>query len=48
MEGNKNCPKCHGTGRINEEDRTIHVCWDCLNGNFFEQHGNPKESKIKV
>jgi hypothetical protein len=48
METGKNCPKCHGTGRVKEKDGTIHICFDCLNADVFEQHGNPKETKIKL
>ncbi|MDD5192246.1 MAG: hypothetical protein PHH54_05915 [Candidatus Nanoarchaeia archaeon] len=48
MESNKNCPKCHGTGRVKEKNGTIHICFDCLNADVFEQHGNPKETNIKI
>jgi len=26
------CPKCHGTKRVVDTDRTIHTCYDCLQG----------------
>ena len=49
MENNKNCPKCHGTGTIKEKDGTIHTCFNCLqNSDVFEQHGQPKDSSIRL
>jgi DnaJ-class molecular chaperone len=44
------CPKCHGTGVVKEKDGTIHTCYDCLQrgSRMFEQHGNPKDSGIKL
>ena len=48
MESNKNCPKCHGAGMVKDKDGTIHICFDCLNAGVFEQHGDPKETNIKI
>jgi hypothetical protein len=45
---NPNCPKCNGTGMVKDKDGTIHTCFDCLNGDQFNQHGNPKDSGIKI
>ena len=44
----KDCPKCKGTGMVRDKDGTIHICFDCLNAGVFEQHGNPKDSHIRV
>lgn len=44
----KECPKCHGTGRVQEKDGTIHICYDCLNADKFEQHGKPKDSGLRL
>ena len=41
------CPKCNGAGIIKEKDGSVHTCFDCLNSDQFEQHGNPKDSGIK-
>ena len=32
------CPKCKGTGRIKEEDGTVHTCFDCLTKGKMDQH----------
>jgi hypothetical protein len=45
---NKNCIKCKGTGLVKEKDGTVHTCYDCLNNDEFNQHGNPKDSNIKI
>jgi len=33
---------------IREKDGTVHTCFDCLNADRFEQHGKPKDSRIKL
>lgn len=42
------CIKCDGTGRVKEKDGTIHICYDCLNADRFEQHGKPKDSGLRL
>ena len=42
------CPKCNGTGMIKEKDGTVHICFDCLQKNVFDQHGNPKDTSIRL
>jgi ribosomal protein L37AE/L43A len=40
------CEKCKNTGIV--KDKTgVHVCFDCLENDVFEQHGKPKDSGIK-
>lgn len=48
MESDINCPKCKGQGIIKEKDGTVHICYDCLNNDKFNQHGNPRDSGIKI
>ena len=35
---NKNCPKCKGTGKVQDPNGTIHTCWDCLNAGEMDEH----------
>ena len=42
------CQKCHGTGIVKEKNGDIHTCFDCLNSDKFEQHGQPKDSGIRL
>jgi len=42
------CEKCKGTGIVKEKNGTVHTCFDCLNSGRFEQHGKPKDVKIKL
>jgi len=44
------CPKCHGTGRVQDPDGMIHTCWDCLASGKLNTHSsdvkNFKEMKV--
>ena len=43
------CPKCKGTGKIQDKDGTIHTCWDCLGNDEFDQHSKTvKDSGISI
>jgi DnaJ-class molecular chaperone len=43
------CPKCHGTGVIKDENGTIHTCWDCLQKGDFDVHSSKvPDSKVKI
>jgi hypothetical protein len=45
----KNCPKCRGTGRVQEKDGSIHTCFDCLQKGELDQHSkNLKDSGIRL
>jgi len=45
----KECPKCHGTGIVKDENGTIHTCWDCLNKGDFDVHSDKvPESKVQI
>ncbi len=45
---NMDCPKCKGTGRVRDEDGTVHTCWDCLRNDNLDQHSEDlRETKIK-
>jgi hypothetical protein len=48
MENEKICFKCKGTGIVKEKNGEVHVCFDCLNSDKFEQHGTPKDSGIRL
>jgi len=37
-EGRKDCPRCHGEGRVKEKDGTSHTCFDCLKDGSLDQH----------
>ena len=41
------CGKCHDTGIVKEKGN-VHVCFDCLNSDRLEQHGQPKDSGIRL
>jgi len=41
------CEKCRGTGIVKEKNGSVHVCFDCLENDVFEQHGNPKDTGIR-
>ncbi len=43
VTGKKECPKCHGEGRVKEKNGTIHICFDCLQDGSMDQH----DKKIK-
>jgi hypothetical protein len=44
--GNPNCPKCRGEGRVKEKNGLVHVCYDCLQSGYLDQHDkNPKSAK---
>ncbi len=47
MEEKEVCEKCHGTGIVKDKSG-VHVCFDCLNADKLEQHGNPKDPGIKL
>ncbi|MBS3075784.1 hypothetical protein J4429_04980 [Candidatus Pacearchaeota archaeon] len=47
LEDKRVCPKCHGTGIVKDETG-VHTCFDCLRSDKFEQHGQPKDSGIKL
>ena len=40
------CPKCKGTFQIKEENRSVHICYDCLrNGKMDQYEKIPNEAK---
>ncbi len=51
-EENKNyalCQKCKGTGIVKEEDKSVHVCWDCLNNGRLDVHSkNLPDTDVSV
>jgi hypothetical protein len=49
MERRVLCEKCKDTGRIQERDGTIHVCFDCLTSGRLDNHDKiVKDSGIKI
>jgi len=38
------CQKCKGTGRIKEENGSIHTCFDCLSKGKMDQHDKKMKS----
>ncbi|MDP2925287.1 MAG: hypothetical protein Q8N99_02860 [Nanoarchaeota archaeon] len=42
------CEKCNGTGIVKDKNGTVHTCFDCLEANVFDQHGEPKDSGIRL
>jgi len=43
------CPKCHGTGMVREENGTMHTCWDCLQNGKLNVHSEKvPDSKVKI
>ena len=47
MEDKNTCPKCHGTDIVKDQTG-VHTCYDCLESDKLEQHGQPKDSGIKL
>lgn len=41
------CDKCNGTGIVKDKSG-VHVCFECLANDVFEQHGKPKDSGIRL
>jgi len=43
------CRKCNNTGIVKEEDKSVHVCWDCLRSGRLDVHTKDlPDSDIRV
>ncbi len=43
------CEKCKNTGIVKEEDRSVHVCWECLEKGRLDVHSKDlPDSNVKV
>ncbi|MDO8528917.1 MAG: hypothetical protein Q7S06_03445 [Nanoarchaeota archaeon] len=43
------CPKCHGTGKVREENGQVHTCFDCLQKGKIKVHSEKvPDSKIRI
>lgn len=43
------CPKCNNTGIVKEKNKSVHVCWDCLNKGRLDVHSkNLPDNDIRI